>query len=282
MKLLPHVLRTIRAHLQVAGTPLFKWDSGLVGDGCFFAGYLAAGGETDHPLSAEDIDAYVERAFKQEEVDTGLGQIEGVELSLLALREMRWCFAKAEEREQTIRMVCSARRLDNQSTVAHDPTPHEPTPHLDVYESQSIPQPYVHLFPLPYERPVVPPLNLNLSDVLATTHGITAAPHTGGTDASSSWPTYTPPGTGTSGTGTSFSRSSDSPVYSSLSDPHLPFYTTKGANISGEMLYPTHSGIVEMDPFSFSVPVSGYDQHRSHHDSGELCGWRPSGHCRSF
>ncbi|KAI0781054.1 hypothetical protein BD413DRAFT_464064 [Trametes elegans] len=74
-----HVVSIFRKNL---GTPFFQFDAALVRDGCFYAGFL---------LASES------------------GTQEDVEICLRALSEMRWAFAKADERERTVQLVWESR-----------------------------------------------------------------------------------------------------------------------------------------------------------------------------
>jgi hypothetical protein len=275
MRLLPQVLLIIKTHLN-SGTQLFRWDTGLVGDGCFFAGFLAAGGERDYGSGALDADIFVESAFKQENADAGSGQDDGVEVCLRALREMRWAFAKAEEREQTIRMVLEERRAAARHRLVNEYSEHAGLDMNGAYhhhDSHAFAHQHPEQFLLAPDRPFLPPLSLTLSprQTLMGAPGTTSAPHTGGTDSSASgWPTYTPPGTGTSGgSGSTGFSATNSPVYSTMpSSAHMLAYH-KGV-VPGDMFYQTQTGAVEMDPFSFSVPapMPGYHHQRGGAHSG--------------
>ena len=276
MKLLPLVLHIIKVHLHAdgTGTKLFKWDTGLVGDGCFFAGFLAAGGERDHCAGMADADALFECTFKQEDTEAGLRQDEGVEVCLRALREMRWAFAKAEEREQTIQMVWEARRTGARQSLVREYPAHGSLEldgayhHTHNHDAHTVPHQLQHAqYAHVGDKTLLPPLNLTLParESFVSTHGTTSAPHTGGTDGSGSgWPTYTPPGTGTSGSGSTGFSVAGSPVYSSMPGAHLQVYHKAADMNTGDVFYQTHPGAVEIDPFSFSVPVTGYHLQRGH------------------
>jgi hypothetical protein len=147
LRLLPRVLALIKMHVSdgtkqqgeagsSAGTELFKWDAGLVGDGCFFAGFLAAGGEKDWLggcCATGEVDGFGACEGGGGGLGMGVGLClgadmgmgmgmdaeEGVEVCLRALGEMRWAFAKGEEREQTIRMVWEANGRQGGSLHGH-------------------------------------------------------------------------------------------------------------------------------------------------------------------
>jgi len=213
-------------------TELFKWDAGLVGDGCFFAGFLAAGGEHEFASSTVDHDGFVADCGFIVEPGEGLGMgmepEEGVNVCLRALSEMRWAFAKGEEREQTIRMVWEMRGRHGlmKEFQTHDPladmqggggyraqslhqNQHQLQHHHHQHAHQDFNNTLHHALARSnggIDRPMLPPLTLTLSPLQTHTlldtsgSGPGSTPHTAGTDSSASgWPVYSPPGTGTSG-----------------------------------------------------------------------------------
>lgn len=248
--LLPSILRIIQYHLKrgVSATSLFEWDAGLVRDGCFFAGFLAASadGDTIEPGS----DGRDEVVFSTEE---------GVALCLTALSTMKWAFSKSEEREETVRMVWDTRKVGQNSRyrVHHQdmgrsaPAGFSEHPIAAAYNRG---HPSSHPFmSMPTgsleDRPLLPPLNL-----LRAARRTESAPNTAASidgHGANGWPTYTPPGTGTSiatsaGTGV---NSRGSPIFANMAGPmsykgdmHDPFYHTSGG---------------DLDQFSFNAPMTG-------------------------
>lgn len=205
MDLLPKVIRImkhcINGSRDSARSGLFVWDSGLVRDGCFFAGYLAASAD-DHVLDPLNMQ-------QSEGVDSDssppLSTDEGVAICLDAISAMRWCYSKSEEREGTIRMVWEA-----QKAKRHGQPSHYPDMHFDATYPPSNVHPNPHLQPvmqptnrvvLPtsagyVERPVLPALT-----AFAQFRRAESAPSTANTtdgQGAHGWPTYTPPGTATS------------------------------------------------------------------------------------
>ncbi|KAF5372942.1 hypothetical protein D9758_001674 [Tetrapyrgos nigripes] len=137
-RLLPCVLSIIKHNLSndmVDKGGLFKWDAGLVRDGCFFAAFLSAS------VASEQLIDYATRAAPV--LPLGVGQIplkreasergsmlgnggvdivrpgllpildaeEGTRLCLAAIGEMRWALAKSEEREDAIRAVYEENKM---------------------------------------------------------------------------------------------------------------------------------------------------------------------------
>lgn len=256
LTLLPLVLRIIKFHLSQddASGGLFKYDAGLVRDGCFFAGYLAASVEGDTiDFTTDDHDEEFSRSRNR------LGTEEGVALCLTALAEMRWALSKSEEREDTVRMIWENRKIGRNSGryALNGPSRLGPG---DSYADHQLPITYSKSLPLPthstsnayasmsgsHERPLLPPLNLLRSPRRAESAPSTAYSTNG--HAADGWPSYTPPGTGTSVTtsaGTGISARG-SPVFAGLAgpmtfkgDPHETFYHVS----------------TDMDQFSFNAPV---------------------------
>lgn len=251
-RLLPCALSIIKFHLSRQernpdGPGLFRWDAGLVRDGCFFAGFMAASMEGD-----TFDDTAGDRDFKQED-GRRLDAEEGVALCLAALAEMRWGFSKSEERAETIRMVWdnrNARRHGqyNNRGIVH--TQELDSRHYidDTYGGRSLHHSHTNAVLPGADRPLLPPLTL------AHPHRrIDSAPNTGCSadgNGASGWPSYTPPGTATSvttSTGTGISARG-SPVFHGLTGPGQykanaddTFYHVAG----------------DLDQFSFSAPASG-------------------------
>lgn len=266
----------MRAHLHARdrqSSGLFDWDSGLIRDGCFFAGYLSANGE---------LDVQDHSVFKQEDVEgSRIDSQEAVNLCLSAFQEMRWAFSKSEERQETIKMVWNSYKtkqqhgqqghyqgqgqvfqpeihiessgFDPSSSSTYDPYSYNSKPHHASYST----------FPLGdiADRPVLPPLNLGLSPRHTM---IDSAPTTASsTEGTGGW-TYTPPGTGTSGSTSNAGLSSrGSPIFLGLPGPGA-----HGLKSDGGGLY--HHPVSDFDQFSYSVPspgavaVNGTSYHHHH------------------
>ena len=93
---------------QNLGTTFFQYDAFQIRDGVFFAGLLLA--------------------------NDGIGSTEDINLCVSALREMRWAYAKSEEREQSVRMVWQAKG----SGSRHEPTPILPSSYPPSYPAPSV------------------------------------------------------------------------------------------------------------------------------------------------
>lgn len=240
--LLPRVICILQMHATNKRSELsgvFHWDAGLVRDGCFFAGYLAANIEGD---------VFDEDDLKQEDTEHRLTVEDGVSICLTVLTSMRWSFSKSEEREETIRMVWEDRKMRPQGQSHHSPhydsgyaktlaVPHSQIPH---YASTS------HTpLSLSASGERLPPLNLHMYQ-----RRVESAPSTAcSTDGRgmSGWPSYTPPSTATSvatsaGTGIS---GRGSPIFS-----NMPSF--KGP--SDDVFY---HGTSDLDHFSYHAPLTG-------------------------
>ena len=274
--LLPFVLSIIKRNLSTGerdgnGAGLFRWDAGLVRDGCFFAGFLVASGEGDaFDFSAED------REFKREGMDGVRGRMgaeEGVEVCLRALAEMRWAFSKSEEREETVRMAWEARKIRRHGQYhGHAPIQpqeldidfHQHNPYTDHNTHSPYPGKAMHhtnpqtdshtILPLCgiSNRSILPPLSLAHSP----RHLIDTTPNTGyNTDGSGAngWPSYTPPGTGASATTSASTGMSGggSPVFPNLLRPDL--HGLKNDGSTDDTFYHVAG---DVDQFSFSAPVA--------------------------
>ncbi|KAF8969907.1 hypothetical protein BDZ97DRAFT_1793314 [Flammula alnicola] len=243
LALLPRVIRilqthTPREHSDVPG--IFRWDAGLVRDGCFFAGYLAANidGELLEIPSGDD---------KQEDTNSHLTVDESVSVCLTALATMRWGFSKSEEREETIRMIWDSRKLRRQGQGHHIPLYDGDYPQsITMSDSQM----HLNHTGLPIgssgDRPMLPPLN-----VFDAQRRVDSGPNTACSSDDrgvNGWPSsYTPPGTATSiatSTGTGLSRRG-SPVFS-----NMPSFKSA----TDDMFY---HGTGDMEQFSYNVPPSG-------------------------
>lgn len=238
--LLPRIVRILQMHTSSKRNDLpgiFHWDAGLVRDGCFFAGYLAANIEGD---------VFEEDDLKQEDVEHRLTVEDGVSICLAALTSMRWSFSKSEEREETIRMIWENRKMRRQAQSQH-------SPHYDGEFSKPLTIPHSQMphnsltpLSLPASGERLPPLNLHMYQ-----RRVESAPSTAcSTDGRgmNGWPSsYTPPSTATSvatsaGTGIS---SRGSPVFSNIPPFKAP---------SDDVFY---HGNNDLDHFSYHAPLTG-------------------------
>ncbi|KAG5645911.1 hypothetical protein DXG03_005058 [Asterophora parasitica] len=249
LDLLPLVIRIIKFHLTqdergLDHGGLFKWDAGLVRDGCFFAGFLAASIEGDSlEMKSDDCDDARGRNCLSTE--------EGVALCLTALAEMKWAFSRSEEREETVRMIWENRKVGRNtgryslsgsdfgrlaSTGRYQDLAYGKPMSLPPYTSHG------YLMMPSNDRPLLPPLR---SPRRAESAPSTAYSTTG--HGANGWPSYTPPGTATSvatSAGTGVSRGS--PLFSALAvtmsykSDHEPF---------------SYQVPQDMDQFSFHAPV---------------------------
>ncbi|KAF6765052.1 hypothetical protein DFP72DRAFT_1058868 [Ephemerocybe angulata] len=250
--LLPKVIRIMKYCISnprdSARPGLFVWDSGLVRDGCFFAGYLAASADEDVLDSPPDMQ---HGDGDDEPTSAPVSAEEGVMICLSTLSAMRWSFSRSEEREETIRMVWESRKAKRHGQSTHYPDipfdatyPHA-NPHLQpAFHSanravMSAPTSYI-------DRSMLPTLN-----VFSQLRRAESAPSTACTtdgQGNHGWPTYTPPGTGTSiATSTSTALSiHGSPEFSNT----IP---TSYKQHPDDNYY--HSG-GDLDHFTYNVPVA--------------------------
>lgn len=234
LSLLPRVVRIIRLHTpkERSDVPgIFRWDAGLVRDGCFFAGYLAAG------FNGEYLDIPSE-----DDQDDLITVDDSVSICLTALSTMRWGFSKSEEREETIRMVWENRKLRHQGHPHHLPLYEATYPPTNLSMTNS--PLHINLPPSSHgnlamlasgDRPMLPPLN-----IYASQGRVDSRPSTG--CSSDGWPSYTPPSTANSmatSAGTGLSRRS-SPVFPSMAASEDIFF---------------HGS--DMDQFTYNVPLPG-------------------------
>ncbi|KAG6874282.1 hypothetical protein C0995_001507 [Termitomyces sp. Mi166 len=239
LDLLPIVLGIIQFHLTQDDRGLFRWDAGLIRDGCFFAGFLSAS------VEGELID------FDDEDQAGGRGRLpaeEAVAVCLTALSEMRWGFSRSEERAETIRMIWENRKVGRNTgrylgrNGYSDTTYRKPVPPIQAppYTSHGYPSMGGH------DRPLLPPLR---SPRRAESAPSTAYSSNG--QGSSGWPSYTPPSTATSvatsaGTGVSVSARG-SPLFNGIAPSSTPY--------KGDIHEPFYHVPSDMDQFSFHAPT---------------------------
>ncbi|KAL1746071.1 hypothetical protein HDZ31DRAFT_34884 [Schizophyllum fasciatum] len=196
IELLPKTLAIIKMHASHSGnhmdsSGLFRWDTGIVRDGCFFAGILAA--------SIKKDDDYKHEACHISANDLS----EGVALTISALSEMKWALSKSEEREQTIRMIWQTKSsmqypTSNDVQMQYRVEPPFPLPVFssDAESSRPGSQGLLSIPGHVHGRPQPPPLTLPDGPI----RGIASAPTTAVSADGSVWSSYSPPGTATSGT----------------------------------------------------------------------------------
>ncbi|TFK29783.1 hypothetical protein FA15DRAFT_581325 [Coprinopsis marcescibilis] len=258
LALLPQVISILQFCLS--STPYsdrsgtFTWDSGLVRDGCFYAGYLTASTDDEvlSPLNAE-----------RDEQDFPLGPLtadEGVMVCLAVLSTMRWSYSKSEDREETIRMIWEARKAKrhNQSVVHYPDTGYDATypqthaPHAsghsnprsqEIYTAPN--QAILSATPSYLDRSMLPPLTVFTQQ--AHQRRVESAPATACSQDGHGWPSYTPPGTATSlttnSTGTGLSARG-SPEFSHV----LPTFKQQSED--------TYYGGNDLDHFTYNVPMT--------------------------
>ncbi|KAF4615533.1 hypothetical protein D9613_002920 [Agrocybe pediades] len=254
--LLPRVIRILRSYTSSnhpGALDLFRWDAGLVRDGCFFAACMAAS------LNGNYIDGEDE---KRDSIDMHMTVEDGFSICASVLASMRWCNSKSEEREDAVSLMWEDRKTrryqDNQGIQQlslydrHTDYPSSTSSNLHLNNLSLSPSPNLGYVPVPAEsrrctvdRPMPRPLDL----FLTSQRRVESAPNTAcSTDGhgSSGWPSYTPPGTATSvatgSTGTEYSRHG-SPIFANqLSFPPA----TKGP--VDEMFYQ------ELDQFTYNPP----------------------------
>jgi hypothetical protein len=234
--LLPSIIRILRSHLSAKepdGSGIFRWDAGLVRDGCFYAGYHAACSESDTLHCEEKQDG---TALTTTE--------EAVLVCLDALAAMRWGYSRSEEREESIRLIWENRKtkLQHQGSSGG----------ISLYDLD-------HQASIFFSPPN--PVNFSAPNQLLTSHilpHLTSQPHRGVHSAPNpasmegrglnGWVSYTPPGTATSiatSAGTGLSRGEDSPIFANMP----PFKTS-----ADDIYYQTSGG--EMEQFSYNPPLT--------------------------
>ncbi|KAL1669321.1 hypothetical protein GGG16DRAFT_127897 [Schizophyllum commune] len=198
LELLPKTLSIIKMHASHSGnhmdsSGLFRWDTGIVRDGCFFAGVLAASVKKD---GADD--------FKLEACRLSPADLEeGVALTISALSEMNWALSKSDDREQTIRLIWQTKSSMQFSTGdgqmhyrVEAPFSSSPVFAPDAESSRPGSQGMLTVPAHVHGRPQPPPLTLPDGPI----RGIASAPTTAVSADGSVWSSYSPPGTATSGT----------------------------------------------------------------------------------
>ena len=228
--LLPTIIRILRLHLSpkyVDISGIFRWDAGLIRDGCFYAGYLAA-------CCDSDIIQYEE---KREDGTTPTTTEEAVLVCLDALAAMRWGYSRSEEREESIRLIWENRKVKLQNQGGS----------ISPYDLERPPS--ISFGPAPNPVNISAPNQFSTSLILPRltslpNRAVQSAPNTACSPDGrglNGWPSYTPPGTAT----TNLSSGPDSPIFANMP----PFKTA-----ADDLYYHTSAG--EMDQFSYHPPLT--------------------------
>lgn len=247
---LPRVIDILKRHLAFSSSGFFALDTGLIRDGCFFAGML---------LAQSDLEGDAGIDIKCNDGTRWDNDVEeGVDVCLRALGEISWVYASSYERMKTLRAQWEARihrdneRLHKESrdflsrqnspsqyASSQDHSPYmvdkTPLPHPDP--SLILPRPLSLLAAGGQVRPHLPPLSMSFPRC-------EGGPDTALTDdGNCSWSAYTPPTTSsTVATQRSISPTSPPPSIRALKPPHVPVKTE-------EICY----AMPDLDPFSFSI-----------------------------
>jgi hypothetical protein len=108
--LLPTVLVILKRHLQTPTSALLPSDTGLIRDGCAFAGFMLAHGDLEGDSGGESLQSVMSLA-------------EGVEVCIRTLDAMRWTFSESAKTKQTLVNAWDARKLrDSEHHRRHGPT----------------------------------------------------------------------------------------------------------------------------------------------------------------
>jgi len=229
----------------MSGGGLFTWDAGLVRDGCYYAGYLSASVEGDTiEFPTDERDDEVTRARAH------IGSEEAVGLCIAAIAEMRWAFSKSEEREESLRALWEEKKAGRNSLryrASHELSTINYARNLSVSVGVSHPTNTFNSSDIA-QRPSLPPLNL-----LRSPRRIESAPNSAYTTGhgANGWPSYTPPGTGTSvatsaGTGVS---AKGSPIFQGM--PTAP------SSFKHDVQETFYHVSQDLDQFSFHPPSIG-------------------------
>ncbi|KAF8136113.1 hypothetical protein EV363DRAFT_1318759 [Boletus edulis] len=240
----------LQRHLKVPSS-FFAYDTGLIRDGCFFAGLLLA--QSDK-LGAE-LGA----------IRCNIDWEEGVAACLQALGEVRWVCYRSQEQEKTLkaeweaRIERDSRRHGRQSprpfpikqSPGHSPCLNDNTPLPCTAPSTSNPQTLSLVAAGGQVRPHLPPLSVSF------THDDSGPDTVLTDDGSGGWEPYTPPSTSGSLTGTVVTHRSLSP------SPHQ------------SIMGPMRGMTLTTDHFSFAVERTPDSQ--SSVGSGTQARWTPFG-----
>ncbi|KAH7869669.1 uncharacterized protein C8R40DRAFT_1058698 [Lentinula edodes] len=253
-RLLPCVLSIIKHHLtltyeSVDPTGLFKWDTGLVRDGCFFAAFLSASRSSNSFGSGGGVDIVRPGLLPILDAD------EGTRICLAAIAEMQWAFSKSEEREEAIRIIWEDNKLKKQrqdqqhfnAVVGHHNIPSLPELELRYQpHHQQISSSYM----IHGQQNGLSPLSLTSPTHSAPNSAPVTACTADGSGANG-WPSYTPPGTSSSSNGTPLSTQG-SPVFTTN-------ITTIPNSYKNDDNFYHVVGVSDMDHFSFNAPATPVD-----------------------
>jgi hypothetical protein len=107
--ILPTVLTILKRHLQTSSA-LIPSDTGLVRDGCAFAGFMLAHGDLEGDSNGESLHSIMT-------LD------EGMEVCLRTLGTMRWTFSDSGKTRQSLINAWEARKLRDRERHARQPRP---------------------------------------------------------------------------------------------------------------------------------------------------------------
>lgn len=256
-KFLPRVIEMLQRHLKVPSS-FFVYDTGLIRDGCFFAGLLLA--------QSDKIDAEKDRMGWDADWE------EGVAACLQALGEVRWVYSRNQEQEKTLKAEWEARiERDTRQRQAqrsppfrikqspgHSPCLNDNTPLPCSTSLTSKPRTLSLVAAGGQVRPHLPPLSVSFP------HDDSGPDTVLTDDGSGSWEPYTPPSTSGSMTRTVVAHGSLSPISS-----HDP--------IIGSMYAMKNKGSIfgdDSDTDRFSFTAEGTPDSRK---SGVRARWTPFG-----
>ncbi|KAG6379104.1 hypothetical protein JVT61DRAFT_11540 [Boletus reticuloceps] len=259
-KFLPRVIQMLQRHLKVPSS-FFAYDTGLIRDGCFFAGLLLA--QSDK-LGAE-LGA----------IGCNIDWEEGVAACLQALGEARWACYRSQAQEKTLkaeweaRLERDGRRQGQQSprpfpikqSPGHSPCLNDNIPLPCTAPSTSNPQTLSLVAAGGQVRPYLPPLSVSFP------HDDSGPDTVLTDDGSGGWEPYTPPSTSGSLTGTVVTHRSLSPSpHQSIMGPMHGVMKHKGSMFGDDS---------DTDHFSFAVERTPDSQ--SSVGSGTQARWTPFG-----
>jgi hypothetical protein len=95
--LLPAVLLIFKRHLQNPSSTLIRADTGLIRDGCAFAGFMLAHGDLEGDSNGESLQSVMSLE-------------EGTEVCIRTLNGMRWSFSDSAKTKQTLIDAWDARK----------------------------------------------------------------------------------------------------------------------------------------------------------------------------
>lgn len=137
--LLPTVLAILSRHIQLPQSALFRYDTGLVKDGCAFAGFM---------LAQSDLETDNNGEFLLPGTSVG----EGIEVCANALDAMGWSFSRSDHTRQKLMAAWEARKMRDAERHALSPAA------VQQWLQQGRNQPYLIHAPMthPYEPSFYP------------------------------------------------------------------------------------------------------------------------------